>query len=47
MVALLNSWYEEREKEILQIVAVYTVEFYPELLDVTDLRGYIDAKGSR
>lgn len=33
---------EEREKEILQNVAGYTAEFYPELLDSLDLRGYLD-----
>jgi hypothetical protein len=31
---------EEREKEILQIVAAYTAEFYPELLDPLDLTGF-------
>ena len=33
---------EEREKEILQNVAGYTAEFYPELLDLLKLRGYLD-----
>ena len=37
---------EEREREILAIVAGYTGEFYPELLDPLDLRGYIDTEGS-
>ncbi len=31
---------EEWEKEILQIVAAYTAEFYPELLDPLDLTGF-------
>jgi hypothetical protein len=31
---------EEREKEILQIVAAYTAEFYPELLDFLGLTGF-------
>jgi hypothetical protein len=31
---------EEREKEILQIVAAYTAEFYPELRDPLDLTGF-------
>jgi len=35
--------FEEREESILQIVAAYTAEFYPELLDPLDLRGYLDA----
>jgi len=30
--------FEEREESILQIVAAYTAEFYPELLDPLDLR---------
>jgi len=38
---------EERNKEILQNVAGYTAEFYPELLDLLDLRGYIDTEGNR
>lgn len=33
--------FEEREKALLQIVAAYTAEFYPELLDPLDLRGYL------
>jgi hypothetical protein len=32
---------EEREEEILATVAGYTGEFYPELLDLLDLRGYL------
>jgi len=32
---------EEREKEILAMVADYTGEYYPELLDPLDLRGYL------
>ena len=38
---------EEREESVLGIVAVYTAEFYPELLDPLDLRGYIDTEGNR
>jgi len=38
---------EEREEALLQIVAAYTAEFYPELLDPLDLRGYIDTEGNR
>jgi len=37
---------EEREEAVLLIVAVYTADYYPELLDPLDLRGYIDTKGS-
>jgi hypothetical protein len=33
---------EEREKQILTTTAVYAAEFYPELLDPLDLRGYIE-----
>ena len=33
---------DEREKEILQMVAAYTAEFYPELLDSLDLRNYLN-----
>lgn len=33
---------EEREKEILAIVAGYTGEYYPELLDPLDLRGQLE-----
>ena len=33
---------EEREKEILAIVAGYTGEFYPELLDPLDLRSHLN-----
>lgn len=32
---------EEREEIVLQMVAAYTSEFYPELLDSLDLRGYL------
>ena len=32
---------EEREESLLQIVAAYTAEFYPELLDPLDLRGHL------
>jgi len=38
--------FEEREKALLGIVAGYTAEFYPELLDPLDLRGYLDAEAS-
>jgi hypothetical protein len=33
---------EEQEKLVLQMVAGYTLEYYPELLDPLDLRGYLD-----
>lgn len=33
---------EERENEILQTVASYTTEYYPELLDQLDLRNYLN-----
>ena len=33
--------FEEREEAVLQTLAAYTSEFYPELLDPLDLRGYI------
>lgn len=33
---------EEREEEILQIVAVYTNRYWPELLDALDLRGHLE-----
>jgi len=33
---------EEREREILAIVAGYTGEYYPELLDPLDLRGQLE-----
>ena len=39
--------FEEREESILQIVATYTAEFYPELLDPLDLKGYIDTRSNR
>ena len=35
----------EREENILQIVAIYAFEHYPELLDSLDLRGYLDTEG--
>jgi len=38
---------EEAEETALQMVAAYTAEYYPELLDALDLRGYIDTEGSR
>lgn len=38
---------EEQEEIVLQMVATYTSEFYSELLDPLDLRGYIDTEGSR
>lgn len=34
---------EEQEALILQMVAAYTSEYYPELLDLLDLRGHLDA----
>lgn len=34
--------FKEREESILGAVAVYTQEFYPELLDSLDLRRYLD-----
>ncbi len=33
---------EEREQLALQTLAAYTAEFYPELLDSLDLRGYLE-----
>ncbi len=33
---------EEGEKEILQIVAVYTNRYWPEMLDPLDLRGHLE-----
>ena len=36
---------EEQEKTILQMVAAYTSEYYPELLDPLDLRGLPPALG--
>jgi len=38
---------KEREDIILQAVATYTAEYYPELIDPLDLRDYIDTEGSR
>jgi hypothetical protein len=35
---------EEREKPILTTTAVYAAEFYPELLDPLDLRGYLEER---
>jgi hypothetical protein len=32
---------EEQEELVLQMVAAYTSEYYPELLDPLDLRGYV------
>jgi len=37
---------EDREEGLLQVLAGYTAEYYPELLDPLDLRGYIDTEGS-
>ena len=37
---------EERNKEILQIVAAYTAKFYPELLDPLGLTVYLNVEGS-
>ena len=36
----------EREDIILQAVATYAAQYYPELLDPLDLRGYIDTEES-
>jgi hypothetical protein len=33
---------EEGEEKILQIVAVYTNRYWPEMLDCLDLRGYLE-----
>lgn len=33
---------EEREESLLQIVAAYTAEYYPELLEPLDLRNYLE-----
>lgn len=33
---------EEEEEDILQIVAVYTARFWPELLDALELRGHLE-----
>jgi len=38
---------EEQEGVVLQMVAAYTSEYYPELLDPLDLRCYIDTEGNR
>jgi len=38
---------EETQRAVLQMVAAYTSEYYPELLDPLDLRGYLDAEVSR
>lgn len=38
---------KEREEGLLQMVAAYASEYYPELLDALDLRGYIDTEGNR
>lgn len=35
---------EEREESLLQIVAAYTAEYYPELLDPLDLKRYLNAE---
>jgi len=43
----LEAWsFEETQKAVLQMVAAYTSEYYPELLDPLDLRGYIDTKSN-
>lgn len=36
---------EEREEDVLQIVAIYAFEHYPELLDPLELRDYLDVEG--
>ena len=33
---------EEQEEEILQIVSVYTLRYWPEMLDPLDLRGHLE-----
>ncbi len=38
---------EEREGSLLQTVAAYTSQYYPELLDPLDLGGCLDTEGSR
>ncbi len=38
---------EEREKELLQLLAAYTQECYPELIDDLELREYIDIEGQK
>ena len=44
----LEAWsFEETQKAVLRMVAAYTSEYYPELLDPLDLRGYIDTKSNR
>jgi hypothetical protein len=44
----LRPWsLEDTQRAILQMVAAYTSEYYPELLDPLDLRGYINTEGSR
>ena len=34
--------FEEREESLLQVVAAYVTEYYPELLDPLDLRGHLE-----
>jgi len=36
---------EEQERVVLEMVAAYTSEYYPELLGPLDLRSYLDAEG--
>lgn len=38
---------KEQEEIVLQMVAAYTAEYYPELLDPLDLRDYINIEGNR
>ena len=39
---------EEQEEIVLQMVAAYALEYYPELLDPLDLRGYVaEEKGGK
>jgi hypothetical protein len=38
---------EETQRAVLQMVAAYTSQYYPELLDSLGLRDYIDVVGSR
>ena len=39
----LKPWsLEETQRAVLKMVAAYTSEYYPELLDPLDLRGHLD-----
>lgn len=41
--AIINL--EQREEDVLQIVAIYAFEYYQELLDPLDLRGHLHVEG--